>query len=163
MSFEADRLIIRPIQGAAEVEQCALMLSSTDPWVRLGATYESCLGRFQDADKEIYVAELDGAIVGLLIVNMKGAFFGYIQTLCIAETHRSQGIGTALIKWAESRIFKESPNVFMCVSSFNPEACRLYENLGYSIVGELTDYIIKDHSELLLRKSLSAWADFKRE
>jgi hypothetical protein len=34
--------------------------------------------------------------------------------------------------------------------------------LGYSVVGELNNYIIKGHSEFLLRKSKGAWADFQK-
>jgi ribosomal protein S18 acetylase RimI-like enzyme len=57
------------------------------------------------------------------------------------------------VKFAEERILEESPNVFMCVSSFNHDARRLYERLGYLVVGELTNYIVEGHSEILLRKS----------
>jgi len=41
----------------------------------------------------------------------------------------------------------------MCVSDFNTGARRLYERLGYRLVGELTDYIVAGRSELLLRKT----------
>jgi ribosomal protein S18 acetylase RimI-like enzyme len=40
-----------------------------------------------------------------------------------------------------------------CVSSFNHGARRLYERLGYHVVGELTDYIVEGYSEILLRKT----------
>ncbi|HEX4802900.1 MAG TPA: GNAT family N-acetyltransferase, partial [Myxococcaceae bacterium] len=66
---------------------------------------------------------------------------------------RGQGIGSRLIEFAEARILAETANVFMCVSSFNNEAKRLYLRLGYEIVGELRDYIIAGHSEILLRKT----------
>ena len=62
-------------------------------------------------------------------------------------------MGTALVAFAEERIFREHRNVFICVSDFNPGARRLYERLGYRLVGELTDYIVAGHSELLLRKT----------
>lgn len=162
MNSEAKKLIIRPIQEAVEEEQCARMLVGEEPWVRFGISYEASLLRMQDASKEIYIAELDGQVVGFVIINMKGAFFGYIQTICVAAEQRGQGIGTKLIEWAEERIFSDSPNVFICVSSFNQNAYRLYERLGYSIVGELKDYIVKGYSELLLRKSKGAWADFQK-
>jgi ribosomal protein S18 acetylase RimI-like enzyme len=58
-----------------------------------------------------------------------------------------------LLEFAEQRILKESPNVFMCVSSFNHGARRLYERQGYKVVGELTDYIVEGYSEILLRKT----------
>jgi ribosomal protein S18 acetylase RimI-like enzyme len=49
----------------------------------------------------------------------------------------------------------------MCVSSFNRDARRLYERLGYQVIGELTDYIVQGHSEILLRKSLGPLAGFR--
>jgi ribosomal-protein-alanine N-acetyltransferase len=50
--------------------------------------------------------------------------------------------------------------VFMCVSSFNDGARRLYQRLGYQVVGELTDYIVRGHSEILLRKTSGPLATF---
>lgn len=162
MSFEAERLIIRPIRGSIEPEQCARMIVEEEPWVRFGTSYEDSLHRMQDTSKEIYVAESDMQVVGFVIVNMQGTFIGYIQTVCVAAEQRGRGIGTKLIEWAEGRIFRDSPNVFICVSSFNQNARRLYERLGYSVIGELKDYIVKGHSELLLRKTQGAWLDFQK-
>ena len=48
----------------------------------------------------------------------------------------------------------------MCVSSFNVDARRLYQRLGYKVVGELTDYIVRGHSEFLLRKTVGPLAGF---
>lgn len=162
MNFEAEKLFIRPIQGSIELEQCARTMVDQDPWVRFGMTYEASLRRMQDTSKEIYVAESDAQVVGFVIINMQGAFIGYIQTVCVVAQQRGRGIGTKLIEWAEARIFRDSPNVFICVSSFNQNARRLYEQLGYSVVGELKDYIVNGHSELLLRKSQGAWMNFQQ-
>ena len=57
---------------------------------------------------------------------MTGAFVGYIQTVCVAPEWRGRGLGAILISFAEERIFRETPIVFMCVSSFNTDAQRLY-------------------------------------
>ncbi len=59
-----------------------------------------------------------------------------------------------MIAFAEERIFQNHPNVFLCVSSFNPDARRLYERLGYEYIGELKDFIVAGHSELIYRKTL---------
>jgi len=107
----------------------------------------------QDPTREVYLARDDAGLAGFLILCMTGAFVGYIQTVCIHPDRRGQGLGSRLLQFAEERILEESPNVFMCVSSFNHEARRLYERLGYVVVGELTDYIVRGHSEILLRKS----------
>jgi len=65
-----------------------------------------------------------------------------------------------LVAFAEERILRISPNIFMCVSSFNQGARRLYQRLGYTVVGELSDYIVQGHSEILLRKTLGPLAEF---
>lgn len=70
-------------------------------------------------------------------------------------------MGTALLSWAERRIHRESPNVFLCVSSFNVAAQRLYERLGYETVGRFADFIVQGHDELLLRKTRGPWAEFR--
>jgi ribosomal protein S18 acetylase RimI-like enzyme len=49
------------------------------------------------------------------------------------------------------------------VSSFNEGARRLYQRHGYEVVGELTDYIVKGHSEILLRKTFGPIASFVAE
>jgi ribosomal protein S18 acetylase RimI-like enzyme len=91
---------------------------------------------------------------------MAGAFVGYIQTVIVAPEAQGKGIGSQLVEFAEERIFKESPNAFLCVSSFNHGARRLYERLGYQYVGELADYIVTGHSELLYRKTRGPWTGF---
>jgi [ribosomal protein S18]-alanine N-acetyltransferase len=106
------------------------------------------------------VARDESGLAGFLILCMTGAFVGYIQTICIAPTRRGQGLGSRLVEFAEQRILQVSPNVFMCVSSFNLDAKRLYERLGYKVVGELTDYIVRGHSEFLLRKTLGPLTGF---
>ena len=55
---------------------------------------------------------------------------------------------------AEQRVLREQPNVFICASSFNPGAQRLYERLGYRCVGELTDFTVAGYSEILYRKTV---------
>ena len=74
---------------------------------------------------------------------------------------RNRGIGTNLIRFAEKRILREAPNVFICVSSFNKGAERLYRRLGYEVVGELRDYVVAGHSETLLRKTIAPLSGFR--
>jgi len=152
-------LTIRPLGEDADARRCARLMSSSEPWITLGRGYEESLKLLNDPTRESYVARLGTEIVGFVILNMVGAFTGYIQTVCVAPEHRNRGIGRELIAFAEKRIWRDSPNVFMCVSDFNPGARRLYERLGYKVVGELTDYVIKGRSEILLRKSTGSLRD----
>ena len=149
LTLDVERLDTR-----RDAEACARMMACSEPWVTLGRTYEASLSIVQDPTRETYVARSDDALVGFLIICMTGAFVGYIQTICIHPEQRGRGLGSRLIEWAEQRILREVPNVFMCVSSFNPDALRLYQRLGYHVVGELKDYLVAGHSEILLRKTV---------
>ncbi len=150
------------LQTEEEARSCARMMASSEPWLTLGRTYEQSLAILRDPTREVYLLKQDGAIAGFLILCMTGAFIGYIQTVCIHPAHRGSGLGSRLVALAEQRILSEVPNVFMCVSSFNHDARRLYERLGYHVVGELTDYIVRGHSEILLRKSIGPLAAGKQ-
>lgn len=65
-----------------------------------------------------------------------------------------------MIAWAEGRILRDRPNVFICVSSFNTDARRLDERLGCQLVGQLDRYFVEAHHELLLRKTRGSWDAF---
>jgi len=136
------------------MRRCARMMCATEPWITIGRGFDECLAVLQDSTREIYVALDEGEIRGFIVLNMRGAFVGYIQTICVDAEARGSGIGTKLIEFAERRIFAETPNVFLCVSSFNPRARALYERLGYQVVGELKDYLIAGASEILMRKTI---------
>lgn len=146
-------LAIRPLATREEAEACARMMAATEPWITLRRDYGACLGVVLDETRERYVAYRGDRLAGLLVLNVKGAFVGYIQTVCAAEEFRGTGVGTGLVAFAEERIFREFKNAFICVSDFNHGARRLYERLGFRLVGELTDYVVAGHSELLLRKT----------
>src|SRR5262245_9159512 len=145
--------MIETLQNDDDARACAAMMCATDPWITIGRGFEECLAAVRDASREVYVAREDGAVRGFIIVNMRGAFVGYIQTVCVDAGARGSGLGSRLVAFAEDRIFRETPNVFLCVSSFNPRARALYERLGYEAVGELKDYIIRGASEMLMRKT----------
>ena len=106
-----------------------------------------------DDSKERYAAVRGDAFVGVLILNLRGAFVGYLQTVFVAPQARGSGVGSALVQFAEERIFSAHPNVFLCVSAFNTGARRMYKRLGYAPVGELTNFLADGQSELLLRKT----------
>jgi ribosomal-protein-alanine N-acetyltransferase len=135
---------------------CALMMSKTDPWITLGMKYDQCLKAFEGNCKEIYVIKYRKEIAGFVILQVCGTFSGYIQTICVGEDYRGKGFGTKLLQFCESRILKFSPNVFICVSSFNKGAMKLYYNFGFKLVGELDNFVKEGFTELLLRKSVGS-------
>ncbi|HVY04904.1 MAG TPA: GNAT family N-acetyltransferase [Burkholderiales bacterium] len=129
-------------------------MASSEPWLTLGTGYERSLKLLNSETRERYLAKVAGEPAGFLVVSMQGAFVGYIQLLGVAEKFRGQGVGRALIEYAEQRIFRDTPNVFICVSDFNRVARAFYARMGYQSVGELKDFIVAGHSEILLRKTI---------
>ena len=102
-------------------------------------------------------------VVGFTILTMLGAFVGYLQSICVAPQWRGKGFGSKLMDYVEKRILSETPNVFICVSSFNGRVQKLYERRGYEVVGELKNWIVPGHSEILLRKTIAPLTEFKRQ
>jgi len=149
------------MSSESEAKAAARLMAATEPWISLGFGYEACLRRTSDPEKEHLGAFFDGELVGFLILDMRGPFAGYIQTVCVDAPRRSHGLGTALISVAEKRVRRDSPNVFLCVSTTNDRARRLYEQLGYVRIGEIPDYLAQGHTEILMRKSSGPILDFR--
>jgi ribosomal protein S18 acetylase RimI-like enzyme len=156
-------ITIGRLEDLEEARQCARTMSASEPWITLKRTYRDAFMILTDPSREIYVAHRGDEVVGFAVLIMQGAFVGYIQTIGVMPEWRNRGIGTHLVQFAEERIFADFPNVFMCVSSFNKDALRLYERLGYEIVGEIKDLIVPGHSEILLRKTIGALTEFRRQ
>jgi len=152
---------IKKLETKEQIKICARMMADSEPWITLHRDYEASVATLSVPSKEVYLGLVGEQIAGFTILNMHGGFIGYVQTLCVAPDWRNKGIGSELMSFSERRIFKEAPNVFICVSSFNPKALRLYQRHGYEVIGELKDYIVAGHSEILLRKSISPLNEFK--
>ena len=159
---DAKPQIVR-LQQKDEAETCATMMANSEPWITLRRDYEASLKNLTNPSKEVYLALVGEEIAGFTVLNMQGAFVGYIQSVCVAPQWRNKGIGGHMMDFVEKRIFSETPNVFICVSSFNRRAQRLYERRGYEAIGELKDFIVPGHSEILLRKTIAPLTGFKRE
>jgi ribosomal protein S18 acetylase RimI-like enzyme len=147
------KVLIRPLSGPAEAHACAEMMANSEPWITLKRGFDFNLKLLNDPTREVYVAISGDSVAGFVVLNLAGPLRGYVQTLGVMPDWRKHGIGAKLMAFAEERIFRESPNVFLCVSSFNKEAQRFYALLGYEQVGELKDYVVRGHSEFLMRKS----------
>jgi len=149
-----EKFLIRQTTDSKDFEICAKMMSVTDPWITLQMDYVQCLMAFEGGYKEIYIIEFEKNIAGFIILQVAGTFSGYIQTICIDEAYRGKGLGKILLQYCEKRVLKFSPNLFICVSSFNKGAIRLYYEFGFKLVGELDNFVKDGFTELLLRKTV---------
>jgi ribosomal protein S18 acetylase RimI-like enzyme len=145
-------LSIRPIAGT-DIERCARMMERSEPWLTLGQGYESGLAMLGDASRERHAAVLGGELAGFVVLLMQGALVGYLQTICVAPERRGNGIGGALMDFAETLVFASHSNLFLMVSDFNQPAQRFYAQRGYERIGAVRDYLVAGRSEILMRKT----------
>src|SRR5687767_8064907 len=155
---------IRRVADEAEAWACADIMATTDPWLTYGRTRDNTFLTVWNPQAESYAAVTGGGgeIVGVVVIALRVPLIkGYVCGLAVKPAHRNRGIGSQLLRHAEARIFRESPNVFLCVTSFNTAAQRLYARLGYQKIGEITDFAIPGAHEHLLRKTLGPQSTFK--
>jgi ribosomal protein S18 acetylase RimI-like enzyme len=153
---------VERLSGAAEVSQSARMMVESEPWITLGLTLDLAQKVLTDPAREQYAIRDAAGVAAFTVLDMRGLLAGYIQILCVRPDRRGSGLGSALIRWAEARIFRESPNAFICVSSFNAGARRLYERLGFEQAGVLRELIVPGYDELLFRKTRGPWSEFRQ-
>jgi ribosomal protein S18 acetylase RimI-like enzyme len=136
------------------------MVSNSEHWIKLERGYNEAFELISDPCSEAYVAWFREEVAGFIIIEMIGTFKGYVKSVFVPPERRGEGIGSELIKYAEDRIFSETPNVFLLVSSFNKGARKLYQKLGYEEIGEFKDYVVRGYSEILFRKTKGPLNEF---
>ncbi len=92
--------------------------------------------------ESIYIAKKDKKIVGYIIINIVEKDNGFIRyrktlcidTLCIDEKYRGQGIGTKMLEFAK-KLGKEKncTDIYLNVNPNNKNAIRVYENFGMKV------------------------------
>jgi len=138
-----------------EREWAAAMLSSCEPWITLRVDLEQCRQACRDPEYLMYVAHLEGAPCGVVLLQRRGvAGSPYVKSIAVAEGFRKRGVGATLMDFAENLYRGEAKHIFLCVSSFNVRARAFYERRGYKAAAEFEDYVIEGASEILMHKRL---------
>ncbi|MEN8247922.1 MAG: GNAT family N-acetyltransferase [Bacteroidota bacterium] len=136
-----------------EISTCAEIMVNSEPWITLGYSIEKVLKNLKDSMNEVYTAKMNNEIVGVIIVQTKGAFAGYLKSIVVKEEWRGQNLGEAMMEFVENKMFSESTNVFLCVSSFNERAREFYTKRGYMEIGVIKDYVVEGYDEIIMRKT----------
>lgn len=101
------------------------------------AHWAASLGR---EDARVFVAELDGQIVGfvnVVLVNethslLQAMRFGRVGSVSVTEAARGRGIGKQLMRLVHDFVAEQGGHeVRLTVWAFNEAAQRLYQELGY--------------------------------
>lgn len=161
--FAVNDLVIRPLCDEAEARACTARLVAFGPWQTVGIPAEKIFRDLTNPQREVFVAEFEQKVAGLLILHFGGSFDGYIQLIAVFPEFQGRGLGEGIMRFAEEKIFQCSKNVFLCVSSFNPRARKFYERLGYQKTGELVDFLVAGSNEILMRKTRGPLLEFSAQ
>ena len=152
---ETDSALRIVLANPHDREWAAQLMARSEPWTTLRRSLDVCRAVLNDPEFQVFVARSGSDRCGFLILDPRGvAGAPYLKSIATADGYRDRGIGTALIRFAEDHFRPHARVLFLCVSSFNDGARRLYERLGYERVGELKDLAVEGASEWLMCKKL---------
>lgn len=149
-----DNLDVAPAQPD-DFEWAAQLMAASEPWITLQRDIDGARLAVRRPGTQLFIARRSQGAAGFLLLADYG-FAGapYVASIGVAPEVRGTGIGSQLLHWVEKRYYSRG-NVFLLVSSFNTRAQQLYFRNGYQKVGEIPDFVVSGHSELILRKSLT--------
>jgi ribosomal protein S18 acetylase RimI-like enzyme len=106
-------------------------------------SFEYIAEQLADEQRRFFVAERDGEIVGILLMQYREVAnipclvprkLAYIDTIVVHEAQRGQGIGTALMERAHEQAREwQADHIELTVWEFNKEAQRFYSRRGYEL------------------------------
>jgi len=102
----------------------------------------------------ILLAEEGGEVIGYVAGYMEGREVGHVASLAVRPAFRGRGVGKGLMKALEAELMaRGARRLRLEVRESNMVARRLYEGLGYRVVGRLPKYY-GDEDGLLMVKEL---------
>ena len=146
-------LAIRPLETREEAEACARMMAGTEPWITLRRDDDACLRVVLDETRERYVAlrrrparrppdpEPEGRLRRLHPDRLRRPGVpGH------GRRHRARRL-------RRGAHLPRPPERLHLRLGLQPRRAAALRAAGVPLVGELHDYVVAGHSELLLRKT----------
>ena len=128
---------------------CAIDARSfKQPWAR--ASFQSAL---DDKQRSVFLVAQSEEIVAFGLAWSVGEE-AEIATLAVAPEARGQGLGEAILHALLERLaMRGVRDVFLEVRPSNEQARKLYQRLGFTLVGERANYYADGESALVLKKT----------
>ena len=102
------------------------------------------------------VAEIDGKIVGFVVMDSRDRRPAYMVTIDVAPEFRKSGVASALLKEVESRLrVRGVDRIRLEVAESNSAAIRFYERHGFSVIGRKPGYYNGRLDALSMKKELA--------
>ena len=108
----------------------------------------------------IFIAEIDLQVVGYICYGPTPLTEGTwdIYWMAVAPEKQGQGIGSALLKFAEDKIREDQGRLALIETSSTPQyekTRRFHQSQGYEIVSRIPDFYAPGDDRLILQKRLS--------
>lgn len=128
----ADAQALYPIQRAYEIEEVLLSPDRFDP--------TGCMYQLRSSLKQqlVYIVEHDRRPIAKAQTNARGFYWDQIGGVFTDRSHRSRGIGGAVMYKLLREIESANRNSSLFVKQNNHTALRMYRGLGYSTQDEFT-------------------------
>lgn len=107
--------------------------------------------------QEVYIAKDENRnTVGFMRIDDVGMFskFPFLRLIAVKHEYRCNGFGTEMLGLYEAKFRNKSDRVFLCVSSLNDKAKKLYTSLGYNEVGKIDGLYKKGKTEYIMMKEI---------
>ena len=145
-------MVMLTIRAARRAEDADAIWSILEPMIRAGETYalprdlsrEGALDYWFSREHEVFVADNEGLIVGTYFLhpNQKGggshvANCGYVTAAAASGRGIARRMCSHSLEYAKNRGFRAIQ--FNFVVKTNERAVRLWESLGFNIVGTLPE------------------------
>jgi ribosomal protein S18 acetylase RimI-like enzyme len=141
-----------------EVGDCARLaeaIVAMPPWTVMNYPAESMANFLAALGDNVsrFRVEVGGENAGVVSVRYPWLKGPYLELLALWPKFQGQGLGTRILGWFEQEAVRhEARNLWVCASSYNEGALRLYERHGFHRVATLPGLLIDGDDEILLRK-----------
>jgi ribosomal protein S18 acetylase RimI-like enzyme len=132
---------------------CRRIVARSEPWKTLGEDVDFAPAI---AGRQAYVCLRDGQVAGFVVFTPGPVFArgGYLRAIGVAPDMRRNGVGGALLAFAEAATARRARHLYLCASSFNRGAQAFYRKSGYIRVGRILGLIREDAAEIIYWKRL---------
>jgi ribosomal-protein-alanine N-acetyltransferase len=138
----------------SHIPACNEITALSEPWksLREGIDFDRYVSL-----KQAFVCIIGREPAGFVVFTAEPVFArgGYLRAIGVAPERHGQGLGQRLMSFAETSTARRSPNLYLCVSSFNRKAQRFYKALGYTRVGAVPGLVTPGASEYIYWKRLA--------
>jgi GNAT superfamily N-acetyltransferase len=91
--------------------------------------------KYKIANKEVYVVEKDGKIIGWLRYNLFWDNVPFMNMIYLLEEYRKMGIGEKLANYWEDEMKQKGYNNILTSTQSSEDAHHFYRRLGYKEIG----------------------------